>query len=119
MPSLPGKKLPYVFEKLGLGARAAEKYLDTPRGAKIANRVEQKMFRGVGKTLHPMDRYSPEFAAKHKSMSIAARQRQVAGRYAAGGIGLGTMGMYNGRSSGSRRGPTPMTRARPGSGRNP
>jgi hypothetical protein len=77
------------------------------------------MFRGVGKTLHPMDRYSPEFAAKHKSMSIAARQRQVAGRYAAGGIGLGTMGMYNGRSSGSRRGPSPMTRARPGSGRNP
>jgi hypothetical protein len=66
-----------------------------------------------------MDRYSPEFAAKHKSMSIAARQRQVAGRYAAGGIGLGTMGMYNGRSSGSRRGPSPMTRARPGSGRNP
>jgi len=119
MPALPGKKLPYVLDKLGLGAGAAGRYLDTPRGAKIAGRVEKKMFRGVGKTLHPMDRYSPEFAAKHRAQSISARQRQVGGRYAAGAIGLGTMGMYNGRSSGSRGGPSPMTRARPGSGRNP
>jgi hypothetical protein len=120
MPALPGKKLPYILDKLGLGARAAGRYVDSPRGAKLANKVEQRMFRGVGKTLHPMDRYSPEFAAKHRAMSIAARQRQVGGRYAAGGLGLGTMGMYNNRSSSARRGgPAPMTRARPGSGRNP
>ena len=115
MPALPGKKLPYVLDKLGLGAGAAGRYVDTPRGAKIAGRVEKKMFRNrVGST-----RYSPDFAAKHRAQSISARQRQVGGRYAAGAIGLGTMGMYNGRSSGSRGGPSPMTRARPGSGRNP
>lgn len=124
MPKMPGKTLPYVLDKLGLGAGAASRYIDSPRGAKLANKVEQRMFgaagRGVGRTLHPMDRYSPEFAAKHRAMSIAARQRQVAGRYAAGGIGLGSMGMYNNRSSSARRGgPAPMTRARPGSGRNP
>ena len=115
MPAIPGKKLPYVLDKLGLGARAAERYLDTPRGAKIANRVEAKMFRNkVG-----MTRYSPEFATKHKGMSIAARQRQVGGRYAAVALGLGSIGMYNNRSSGARGGARPMTRARPGSGRNP
>ena len=117
MPSIPGKRLPYVFEKLGLGAKAAAKHLDSARGAELANKVEAKMFRGVGKTLHPMDRYSPEFAAKHKAMSIAARQRQVGARYVAGGLGLGSMGMY--KSSGRRRGPSPMTGHRPGSGRNP
>jgi hypothetical protein len=34
MPALPGKKLPYVLDKLGLGAGAAGRYVDTP--------VEQK-----------------------------------------------------------------------------
>lgn len=116
MPAIPGKKLPYVLDKLGLGARAAGRYVDSPRGAKLANKVEQRMFRNrVGST-----RYSPEFAAKHRAQSISARQRQVGGRYAAGALGLGTMGMYNNRSSSARRGgPAPMTRARPGSGRNP
>lgn len=117
MPSMPGKRLPYVFEKLGLGAGAAGRHLDSARGAKLANRVEAKMFAG-GRSLHPMNRYSPEFAAKHRSMSIAARQRQVGARYAVGGMGLGSIGMYN--SSGSRRsGPSPMTGHRPSSGRNP
>jgi len=119
MPRMPGKTLPYVFDKLGLSAGAAARHVDTPRGAKIAGRVEKKMFRGVGKTLHPMDRYSPEFAAKHRAQSISARQRQVGGRYAAGAIGLGTMSMYNGRRGNERRAPMPMTGARPGSGRNP
>jgi len=117
MPSIPGKRLPYVFEKLGLGAGAAAKHLDSGRGAGLANRVEAKMFAG-GRSLHPMDRYSPEFATKHRSMSIAARQRQVGARYAAGGLGLGSMGMYN-SSSGRRSGPSPMTGHRPSSGRNP
>lgn len=117
---MPGKTLPYILDKLGLGAGAAARYVDSPRGAKLAGKVEQRMFGAAGRTLHPMNRYSPEFAAKHRAMSIAARQRQVAGRYAAGGIGLGSMGMYNNRSSSARRGgPAPMTRARPGSGRNP
>jgi len=118
MPRMPGKTLPYVLDKMGLSAGAAARHLDTRRGARMANRVEKKMFKG-GKTLGSMDRYSPEFAAKHTAQSISARQRQVGGRYAAGAIGLGTMGMYNGRRGNERRAPMPMTRARPSSGRNP
>lgn len=122
MPKMPGNSLPYVLDKLGLSARSAGKYLDSPRGAKLAGKVEKTMFgaktgRSAGKTLDPMNRYSTEFAAKHRSMSISARQRQVGARYAAGGIGLGSMGMYSNRNENKR--PMPMTRARPGVGRNP
>jgi len=113
MPSLPGKKLPYVFEKLGLGARAAEKYVaeDSIRAQRLAKKSYKMVTKGGGKV---NTAYGDVMG-----MAAKARQRQVAGRYAAGAIGLGSLGMYNGRSSGSRRGPSPMMGARPGSGRNP
>lgn len=118
MPRMPGKTLPYVLDRMGLSAGAARRHFDAGRGTRLANRVEKKMFKG-GKTLGPMDRYSETFADRHRALSISARQRQVGGRYAAGAIGLGTIGMYNGRRGNERRTPMPMTRARPGSGRNP
>jgi len=51
-------------------------------------------------------------------VASSRRRTQVGARYAAGGIGLGSMGMYNNRNQ-QRAAPRPMTRARPGSGRNP
>lgn len=134
MPALPGKKLPYVFEKLGLGARAAERYVEHggARVERLGAKVGKRMLPGTAARagadtgfrvgmggLSPAERVAMGRKVATRDALVSARQRQVAGRYAAGAIGLGSIGMYNGRSSGSRGGPSPMTRARPGSGRNP
>lgn len=110
MPSMPGKRLPYVFEKLGLGPKAAAKHLDSARGQRQAEKAYNMVRKNGGKL---GSAYSDTM-----DMAIKARQRQVGARYAAGGLGLGSMGMYN-NSSGRRSGPSPMTGHRPSSGRNP
>jgi hypothetical protein len=112
------------MDKLGLSARAAGKYIDSPRGARLVSKVEKRAPSALARVFAVDSAGSAKAisspAMLNRAKNIAARQRQVAGRYAAGGIGLGTLGMYNNRSSSARRGgPAPMTRARPGSGRNP
>ena len=135
MPRMPGKKLPYVLDKLGMGAGAAARHVDRggARVDRLAAKVGRRMKPGtaaragadtgfaVGSSpIYPADRVARGRKIATKNALVSARQRQVGGRYAAGAIGLGSVGMYNGRnSSGSRPGPSPMTRARPGSGRNP
>ena len=132
---MPGKSLPYVFEKLGLGAGAATRHVDRGgrRVERLGARVGRRMLPGTAARrgadtgtrigmagLSPAERVAMGRKAATRDSLISARQRQVGGRYAAGAMGLGSIGMYNGRnSSGSRRGPSPMTGARPGSGRNP
>lgn len=134
MPKMPGKTMPYVFEKLGLGPKAAARHVD--RGGARVERLGAKVGRrmkpgtaarrgadtgvrvGMG-GLSPAERVASGRKAATRDALISARQRQVGGRYAAGAIGLGTMGMYNGRRGNQRRTPAPMTRARPSSGRNP
>ncbi len=113
MPKMPGKKLPYVLDKLGLSAGAAERYVakDSRRAEKLARKSYKMVTKSGGKITTAYD--------DTMSMAVKARQRQVGSRYAAGALGLGSVGMYNNRSSGARGGPRPMTRARPGSGRNP
>lgn len=115
MPSIPGKKLPYVFEKLGLGARAAEKWV-----GKNGNRSEkyaESAYNIVRKNGGKVNTAYGDVMSKTTEMAVRGRQRQVGARYAAGGLGLGSMGMY--KSSGRRGGPSPMTGHRPSSGRNP
>lgn len=113
MPRMPGKTLPYVLDKMGLSAGAAERYVakDSRRAEKLARKSYKMVTKNGGRINTAYD--------DTMSMAAKARQRQVAGRYAVGGLGLGTMGMYNGRRGNERRAPIPMTRARPGSGRNP
>jgi hypothetical protein len=135
MPKMPGKKLPYILDKLGMGAGAAARHVDSAGGRTAGRRaaaVVRRMKPGtaaragadtgvrVGMTgLTPAERVAMGRKVASRDALIAARQRTVASRYAAGALGLGSVGMYNSRSSGGRGGPRPMTRARPGSGRNP
>ena len=135
MPKMPGKKLPYVLDWLGMGAGAAARHVDSAGGRTAGRRaaaVARRMKPGtaaragadtgvrVGMTgLTPAERVAMGRKVASRDALIAARQRTVASRYAAGALGLGSVGMYNSRSSGGRGGPRPMTRARPGSGRNP
>jgi len=135
MPRMPGRSLPYVFDKLGMGAGAAARHVDRggARVERLAAKVGRRMRPGTAARrgadtgvrvgmggLSPAERVAMGRKVATRDALVSARQRQVGGRYAAGAIGLGSVGMYNGRnSSGSRRGPTPMTGARPGSGRNP
>lgn len=113
MPKMPGKKLPYVLDKLGLSGGAAERYVakDARRAEKLAKKSYKKVTKNGGKITTAYD--------DTMGMAARARQRQVGSRYAAGAAGLGSIGMYNGRRGNQRRTPAPMTRARPGSGRNP
>jgi hypothetical protein len=114
MPKMPGKKLPYVLDKLGLSAGAAERYV-----AKDSRRAEKLARKSYGLVSKSKKATIGSAYGDTMSMAVKARQRQVGSRYAAGALGLGSVGMYNNRSSGARGGPRPMTRARPGSGRNP
>ena len=115
MPKMPGKTLPYVLDKLGLSAGAAERYI-----AKDSRRAEKLARKSYGLISKSKSAKIGSAYADTMGMAVKARQRQVASRYAAGALGLGSVGMYNNRrSSGARGGPMPMTRARPGSGRNP
>lgn len=113
MPRMPGKALPYVLDKMGLSTNAASKYIQG--NSRRAIKLQKKAYDLAQKKGRPLTTsYSDTVGVATK-----ARQRQVAGRYGAGAIGLGTMSMYNGRRGNERRAPMPTTRARPGSGRNP
>ena len=116
MPSMPGKRLPYVFEKLGLGPKAAAKWV-----GKNGNRSEkyaESAYNIVRKNGGKVNTAYGDVMDKTTEMAVRGRQRQVGARYAAGGLGLGSMGMYN-NISGRRSGTSPMTGHRPSSGRNP
>lgn len=134
MPRMPGKTLPYVFDKMGLSAGAAARHVDRggARVERLAAKVGRRMRPGTAARrgadtgvrvgmggLSPAERVAMGRKVATRDSLVSARQRQVGGRYAAGAIGLGTMGMYNGRRGNERRAPIPMTGARPGSGRNP
>lgn len=110
MPKLPGK----ILDKMGLSAKAAERYVS--KNSRKAEKLASKSYKMVTKNGGKVNTAYGDVMG----MAAKARQRQVGARYAAGAIGLGTVGMYNNRSSSARRGgPAPMTRARPSSGRNP
>ena len=135
MPRMPGKAMPYVLDKMGLSAGAAARHVDSAggrRAGRLSAAVARRMKPGtaaragadtgvrVGMTgTTPAERLARGKKVATRDALIGARQRQVGARYAAGAIGLGTVGMYNGRRGNERRAPAPMTRARPGSGRNP
>lgn len=118
-----GKAMSQALDFLGLSSKKAAAYVDRGAGksAKYLARAGKRYDAGIAAGTIKAPSHAPLAAQKRaetvRNAAIRGRQMQVGGRYAAGGLALGSVGMYKNRT-GSRGGyHGPNMQAPRGSGR--